>query len=217
MSKNNGGYMGQQIGKLGPAVGRRWRGMNVYAGYQKFVKNPRTEGQMAVRAKFGALASLSRCLRGATKKGLADIKTIWDGNNAFMHINWPAVSGATAPEVAISYADIVVSRGNLPGVSFGTPDFEEELTVKVPITGTNIDVPGAMESDLIYIIAYQPDLKQGILSTPVLRTSGDISLIVPAAWSGMRAHVWGFCVGAPNNEMPNEPSDSYFVGTGNIG
>ena len=216
MSKNNAGYMGQQIGKLGPAVGRRWRGMNVYSAYQKFVKDRKSESQLAVRAKFGAITSLSRCLRGATRMGLAGIKTLWDGNNAFVHLNWSAVSGATAQEVAISYADVVVSRGNLPSVNFGTPDFEEELTVKVPITGDNVDVPGSTASDLVYLIAYQPDLKQGILSTPVLRSSETISVTVPSAWSGMRAHVWGFCIGAPNNTVPNEPSDSCFVGTGNI-
>ncbi len=40
MSKNAGGYMGIQIGKLGPAVGSMWKGKNVYRSYNPFVKPP---------------------------------------------------------------------------------------------------------------------------------------------------------------------------------
>ncbi len=217
MSKNNGGYMGQQVGKLGPAVGRIWRGMNVYAGYQKFVKNPRTVDQLAVRAKFGTLASISRAMRAATKKGLAGIKTIWDGNNAFMHINWDAVSGATAAEVAVSYADLVVSRGNLPPVVFGSADFETPLTVKASFS-SNEELDGADASDEVYMLVYQADLKQAVLGAPVLRSSEGIDVLVPASWSGMRVHVYGFAVaGGMNEEMKGQTSDSTFIGTGNIG
>ena len=33
MSKNCKGYMGDQIGKLGPAVGSRWKGKMIYRAY----------------------------------------------------------------------------------------------------------------------------------------------------------------------------------------
>ena len=54
MSKNAGGYMGIQIGKLGPAVGSMWKGKNVYRSYNPFVKTPHTPGQQEQRASLSS-------------------------------------------------------------------------------------------------------------------------------------------------------------------
>ena len=56
MSKNSGGYMGVQVGKLGPAVGSMWKGRNIFRAYNPFVKNPRTEKQQLQRARFSVIA-----------------------------------------------------------------------------------------------------------------------------------------------------------------
>lgn len=51
MSKVSKGYMGEVIGKLGPAVGRQWKGKNVMSAYQKFPHNP---GKASVTAYCGS-------------------------------------------------------------------------------------------------------------------------------------------------------------------
>ena len=55
MSKYYQGYLGAQQGKLGNAVGRRWKGRNVMAVYQPQIHDPRTTAQQIVRARFGRL------------------------------------------------------------------------------------------------------------------------------------------------------------------
>ena len=66
MRKNSGGYMGIQIGKLGPAVGSMWKGRNVYRSYNPFVKNPRTPEQLKAREKFTILTQLARMFSPAS-------------------------------------------------------------------------------------------------------------------------------------------------------
>ena len=219
MAKNVGGYLGIQRGKLGGAVGRIWRGQQVYSVYTNAVKNPRTEAQQAVRAKFAALMKLCRTMQYGTKKGLIAVRTLWDNNNAFMHINWAAVSGATAQEVAISYADIKLSQGICPMPSTGTLDFEEELTVKVPTLDTS-DMPGANASDEIYYLIYQPDTNSATMKVDQRGSAaGEVAIQVPSAWSGMRVHVYAFAVAAIGDEVVHvgEPSDTIYCGSGNIG
>ena len=219
MAKNVGGYLGIQRGKLGGAVGRVWRGQQVYSVYTNAVKNPRTEAQQAVRAKFSALGKLCRALQYGTKKGLNGIRTIWDNNNAFMHINWDAVSGATAEEVAISYADVKLSQGICPAPIPGALDLEGEAVVKYPTTDTST-MPGASETDMLYTIVYQPNLNQAVMGVSLRGTGSAVTAVeVPAAWSGMRVQVYAFCVATEGDEVVHvgEPSDTVFVGTGNIG
>ena len=60
MSKNFKGYLGDQIGKLGTAVGRKWKRKMVYSAYQGKVKNPNTEEQQLVRARFALLGQHGR-------------------------------------------------------------------------------------------------------------------------------------------------------------
>lgn len=65
MSKNTQGYLGPQIGKLGPAVGFLWKGRNNYRSYNPFVRNPKTPAQVEARAKFKLLAQTARLLSQA--------------------------------------------------------------------------------------------------------------------------------------------------------
>lgn len=133
MSKNFKGYMGDQIGKLGTAVGRRWKNRMVYASYQGKVKNPRTDEQMAVRARFSALVELSKRFIDAYSKGMANYakqKGLTIGNQ-FFNSNWDAVTGDGGTSVAVDFSDIKLSLGSLKGVGFSSARFDETLTVKV--------------------------------------------------------------------------------------
>ena len=70
MSKYSQGYLGAQIGKLGNAVGRRWKGRNVMAVYQPQVHDARTDAQLLVRARFGRVGQLSGQFRQALLVGM---------------------------------------------------------------------------------------------------------------------------------------------------
>ena len=225
MSKNAQGYMGTQVGKLGTAVGRRFRGAQVYSAYQPFVRNPRTDGQKKQRKIFAQYAVMAKALMLTLRLGMKDaIKGTTRGvRNAFFHENWKrnVVTVTSGGELSINYGDMIVAKGGLAEVSFGNPDFDTAGQVKVdfethdPIAGEGVTYD---EDDMVYICAYQPDTQKCALSDGVKRSALSATLEVPAVWSGLRVHVYGFVVGKddPDFEFANVPSNSAYIGQGDI-
>ncbi len=221
MSKNWQGYMGIQVGKLGPAVGRIYRGEQVYSAYQPNVSNPRTEEQQANRARFSRLMGLTRAFVPVSALGLSAAA---EGagihyRNLFAKLNAGAVSVSLEPEVA--YGELVVSRGPAVGVVFGGATVESggRLTV---VYAANAETPGAGATDEVYVFAYGEGAGYGLMSAGTLRGAGRVEMELPSRWSGERVHVYGFVrtanVRAEWDErlrrrvQPHEVSGSTYVG-----
>lgn len=217
MSKNFKGYMGDQIGKLGPAVGRRWKGLMVYTAYQGHVSNPNTDSQKLVRARFGLLGSMASAFLPAIQLGLARraaSRKNTEGNN-FVSLNYGAVEGDNPGSLTVGYDELMLSTGHLTGVEFGTPSFTNPLEVSVAVTGANLDAPDAKATDRLVVAAYCPDMGQGVTSAGVAtRSDSSVTLHVPASWQGMNVHVYGF-VAAAGDRRP-EVSNTAYIGFGNI-
>lgn len=94
MSKNTQGYLGPQIGKLGPAVGFLWKGRNIFRSYNPFVRNPKTPAQVEARAKFKLLAQTARLLSQAVDRVLVGRKYLHLTKNilifadVFVYLKW---------------------------------------------------------------------------------------------------------------------------------
>lgn len=225
MSKNVKGYMGIQVGKLGPAVGKIFRGKQVYAAYNSIVNNPKTKRQLGVRKVFTAYVEMAKALYLTLLVGMKEaIKgTSRDVRNAFFHENYKrnVVTLTSGGELSVNYGDMIVSKGGLALVEFGNPDFDTAaqvtatFTTPEPAAGDGIIYD---EDDLVYLCVYQPDTKKSALSEGVKRSSEHITCEVPAAWSGLRVHVYGFVVGKddPDYMYQNMPSDSAYLGSGDI-
>lgn len=216
MSKNFKGYMGDQIGKLGTAVGRRWKRKMVYSSYQGKVHNPRTEEQVSVRLRFGALSKLASAFLSAIDKGfkkMSELRQTTTGN-CFISRNYSAVTLDEGGMVDVHFSNLTVSDGSLPAVTFGTADFSEPETVSVHFQG-NGDQPNTDPNDKVYLFAYQPDLNQGMLSAAVQRSQATARITVPSTWQGMQVHLYGFAVG-DGNKKRGVASESDYVGSGTI-
>lgn len=215
MAKAYQGINGQFSGKVGPNVGRVRSGVQMLSIYQPKVRNPKTEKQLLHRAHFSLLGIVSRAFLPATKIGFAKAKgKLGSGFSHFMKKNWDAVSGSTPAEMDVDYAQLTVSDGLLPMPGFGSARMDEALTVDVSFT-PNSDDEGASAADKVYIFVYQADGNVGVLSKPVLRSTGAVSMTVPIAWSGLKVHVYGFAVGdGPNNAEVR--SESAYLGNGTI-
>ena len=219
MSKYSQGYMGDQIGKLGPAVGFRWKGRAVMRAYLKHIANPNTLAQRIVRARFRVLTQMASAFSRATVIGLNDVakeNAITEGN-AFFKLNYSRVTAISPDEVTVSYSGLKVSQGNLTGVTFGAVDYGEgeHLHLSVAMTG-NSDAPDADASDKVYVFAYCPELSQGVLSLPALRSAAQVSMALPASWDGMDIHVYGFTVGAKEGLNLGKKSGTTYCGTGEV-
>lgn len=199
MSKNFKGYMGDQIGKLGTAVGRRWKRKMVYASYQGRVRNPRTESQTLVRARFSMLTEVAAIFQSAARKGLHHMAESRQTTecNCFVTLNYNKVNGTTPGALTLDPSTLVTSFGHLTGVVFNTNIDVTSVpnTVGVTVSDGNTSAQDASTSDSVYVFVYCPDANGGVLSVAAARAAGKIEVPVPASWSGLDVHVYGFTVG----------------------
>lgn len=223
MSKNMKGVLGEQFGKVGPVVARKFRTENVYSAYQKNVSNPRTEAQQIQRMKFKALSELAHNFAcGAIFGFRAAAKgTNKSPRNLFQKTNWPMIEANTLDSMRIDYTGMSVSKGGLDNVAFGTPSFDTPGSVKVTFVNSFVACQQTT-NDKVYVYIYCPDAKTGVLSEGVKRNEATITVQVPAYWMGLRVHVYGFCrnEGQAVEEFgiaAGEASPTQYCGSGDIG
>lgn len=201
--------------KVGDGVTRRWRGLKVVAAYNPKPKNPQTIPQQTNRGRFGMLSEFARCLANAIDTAMAYqlrnskvFPRAW-----FMKTNKGIVTPSGAG-FAVSYADAKISKGTLPGVLFGSADFDTPQQIEVSFE-TNEGVDGVSLNDRVYLAVYNPSTEMAVLSAPAKRSAQNISVMVPASWGGMAVHLWGFVL-SENTDVDVKVSDSVYIGTGNI-
>lgn len=160
-----------------------------------------TKEQKSVRTKFLAITGLATAFKNtaigllpAAKSNRITLR------NMFTKTNYRCVSATATQagdiEANTDFTLLQVAKGSTPLVSFGSPQFDEPLTVAVNF-GANTDMPGASASDLVYIVVYNPGDNRCMISTPVRRdvAGSAISVQVPNAWNGETVHVYGFTQG----------------------
>lgn len=201
--------------KVGDGVTRRWRGLKVVAAYNPSPKNPQTDSQQTNRGKFGMLSMFARCLANAI-----DTAMTYQLRNSkvfprawFMKTNKGIVTPSGSGFV-LAYADAKISKGTLPGVIFGSPDFDTPQQVDVSFE-SNEELDGTSLDDRVYIAVYNPTAEAAVLSAPVKRSAGLANLMVPSVWGGQVVHLWGFVL-SEATDVDVKVSDSMYIGTGTI-
>lgn len=210
------GYLSPIRNKLGNAVGRKWRTLDILSVYNGRPRNPRSAAQQTQRAKFAFIATMARAFAPAVNLGF---KAICDGTpipqrSMFIKKNIQHVDATDVANPTIDYPEVVIAEGGLPAAGYGAPSFADPLSVEVPLTNTS-DAPGADPRDKVYLFVYCPSLTTGILSAPKVRGDESVAVNVPSTWVGTRVHVWGFAIGAGPDNM-GVISNSSMLGQGTI-
>ena len=211
------GYLSPIKNKLGNAVGRKWRTLDVLSAYNGHPRNPRTEAQQIQRGRFGTAAMLAGAFGDAVLLGFEAVckGTKIPQKSFFIKKNWPNITSDTPGSVTIDYAELVIAQGTLVKPAMGTPTFNDPREVAV----TNTDNSGtgnALATDYLYVFVYSPEASAGILSSGNKRADASVTVTVPAAWDGHRVHVWGFAYGDPTKDNAGLVSGSTYLGTGSI-
>lgn len=216
MAIYNAGYLSPFKNKLGNAVGRKWRTLDVIAVYNGTPRNPDTEAQKRVRVRMKDISKLAAKCSTFLKRGFT---TVCEGTKVpprakFIQVNWENVQ-ATSPSVTnISYADLKFSNGGLPVPSCSTADFSNPLQVNVDMTDTS-DMEGADNHDIIYMGVINSDYNQFVNAEPVTRSDEQIVAEVPSTWNGCHCHVYVFAVG-DGHANKGVTSETVYCGTGTI-
>lgn len=216
MAIYNAGYLSPIRKKLGNAVGRKWRNLDVLSVYQPNVRNPKTSAQQINRYRFGAL---SRIAMNVATTLLLGFEAVTRGTKVpvrsyFIKENWSKVTATSAGVVTVNYTDLVFSKGGLPLVQFGNPSFSGVLEVVVPLADSG-SATGADPNDDAYMLVYDVDNGESILSEPKRRSDEEIVVRVPGYWNGHHVHCYGFGIGG-GTENKGIISNTRYLGTGVI-
>lgn len=213
MAINNGGVYGRNRNKAGGVVWFKWNALQVFREYVAQISNPRTDKQQIVRARFKECMRIARMARRALNVAMHSIcrsmsTTVYGW---CVKKNWEAVSASSPDNVTINWAVIKVSEGNCDEVTWGAVDWgaEEHLTIAATFAGNVGQTNDA--DDEVYILAVVPELNQSLLSSPTVRSAGEITLTCPAGWNGLTVHLYGFTV-SKSEESMGMPSDSAYIG-----
>lgn len=203
MSKNANGYMGIQVGKLGPAVGFMWKGKNIYRAYNPFAKDANTPKQQLQRALFRVISKTSRLLSPAINLGYAykanSLHTTTRG--LFVKDNFQYTSGDSPENVEIDLSKLTVSDGPLTPPIFGTPAYNpSNACVDIPFVG-NVGIGCALDNDEIMVYGFCPDLEMATFTSAAREATDPLSLPVPDAFRGHDVYIYGFAA-----TMVDEPT-----------
>ena len=178
---------------------------------------PRTEQQEAVRRRFVACSKLASTFLQSNALGFRKYAAGEQSTeeNAFMKLNMPAVAIDGSGVITVAYNNVVTPKGPLPKAVFGQADFSTSGVVSVPFDG-NVDAARASGADNVYLVVYSPDIDALVVSTPARRSASAVTCELPASWTSLAVHVWGFAVGNAAGAYRDTPSDSAYIGTGEV-
>lgn len=215
------GYLSPVRNKLGNAVGRKWRTLDVLSVYNGRPRNPRTVAQQSARMKFGALANLAMSFSPAAKIGF---KPMCDGTpiperSMFIRKNYETVEvqmqDGRPVGCTVDYSAIVISDGRLAEPVLANATFTNPMEVDVAQTDTT-GAEGALATDIVRLFVYSPEAGTGVLGATDGRDTSTLKVMVPNYMNGHRVHVWGFCYGKTGTDNAGKVSKSLYLGTGTI-
>ena len=215
MAIYNAGYLSPIRKKLGNAVGRKWRSLDVLAVYQPFVHNPRTESQQLIRTRFGKLAKLAMMLSAGVNKGFEEIckGTKVPQRSMFIKKNWSHVHADVPGSSTVDWEDLTIAQGGLALPAIGALTAPSALVIKLALSDDGQGDPTVIDpADEFYLVLANPSKSMGLISQSVHRVEEDIDMHVPANWVGDRLHAYIFAIGKGNQDL-GKISNSVYAGS----
>lgn len=151
MGKINQGILGGVSGQVGNVIGGTWKGIDYLRIKPSSVANPRTEGQVDQRSKFGTVLRFLQPLTEFLRVGFKLYSKQMTQFNAAMSYNLNNGITGAYPNFMIDYATALVSRGNLKGAADGAATSPSAGNVEVTWTD-NSGRGSAKETDKSLIV-----------------------------------------------------------------
>ena len=165
--------------------------------------DPKTTKQLAQRAKFGFVNHEMGCMHNL-------FKITFGGNQGVHHgisLAFKAVTGAY-PNYSIDFTKLIISSGTLDVTGNVTAVKTVGTTVKVD-WDTTVGFQ-SHEEDGVNLVFMNELNRVGVLKQNIAtRTTGDITVELPAIWANLEIHCWMF-FSSPDGSMN---SNSQYVGT----
>lgn len=199
MAKYYAGYLSPIKNKLGNAVGRRWRNLDVLAVYQPNVKNPRTSKQRAQRNRLGFTSRLARSLNPVISITLARVCA---GTKTFPRAKFVSlnIKNTTTSGTIDRWQDVILSDGKMLNPSFGAATATANNGVS--ITWAEQDLHEALpdadtDACKVTFVVYNSIKMQVVSSRPAAVSAESATVVCPGAWIGDTCQVYAYtqCLG----------------------
>lgn len=208
MAKIDQGYMGGFRGKLGPAVGYRWRGRWCVRTLPARVRNPRTEAQQAHRMEFRAMVRLAGRFRPAVNVGFHALAL--EGGmtecNLFVHRNHRCLTAG-----GLDYGRLEVSRGPVAPVGPAPWQVDAQGVLRVAWERNPLRRQASAD-DTVRLFVYNATLGQGLALLAAARRARRLEALLPDGWGAMELHLYVFV-----QDAQGRVSDSAYVPRGAVG
>ena len=165
-----------ESGKLGNKIYYTWHGRQCERSMPTHVANPQTPEQQSHRNAFATISKLSSYFKGAHLIGLHWL-SVREHNSTyalFRKLN----KDCFTPDGDIDYPHVIVSKGSVPMVSITSAGISDGL---LSVTFDSRSYGGAA-TDELYLFVYCPALCVGRLATPVPRSTGKVTAVLPDEW-----------------------------------
>jgi hypothetical protein len=215
MGKQLGGINGPYMGKIGNVVGYQWRGMWVTRAMPAEFHDAKSERQLEQRGRFKAMVRFAARLKDILRIGLnqSAMKLHKTECNYFQMINKDRLSW-NGEDLNVDYEHLRLSEGPVAPVAFHIES--EELRIKneelVIAFEKNPEHRNCSSSDHVYVAAICGGRCEAVLSLPVYRRMGKITISLPTTWDGEEVHLYGFV-----QDSAGRCSESTYIGRHHAG
>ena len=193
MGRINKGILGGFSGKVGNVVGGNWKGIDYMRSKGKSGNTNATAAQLAQQLKFGLAIRFVKSISGLVSVGFNNLAKKQTGANSAVSYILKNAIGGTYPTFSIVYADVLISRGDLPNVLAPSVTMEDASQLVFNWTdnsGVGIAKPG----DRVILAAYCPATDQCIYTTGSAARSALTDALNLASFSGQAVHTYIGCI-----------------------
>lgn len=210
------GIHGGFKGRVGNVVGSSWKGLDVMKIRPASVANPNTRRQRDQRSRFGLMARFLNAQRRLVRIGFRPYAVKMTPVNAAMSYNIAAALTGDYPDYSINYSKVLLSRGDLPGMTAPVLSFVDPLTVTLAWTD-NSSAEGAHATDKLHVSIYHAETNKSLgFIACAERSDALCSLTIPAEWSARHVEVFTFFLaesGVGATEISAQLSDTAYAGS----
>lgn len=209
------GILGGVSGKVGTVVGSSWKGISYLRALPTSVANPRTAAQVKNRTILSLIVKILRTCTSIVRIGFSAFAVKMSAFNAAMAYNFRQAIISDSNGVAVDYARLMFSLGNLPEAE--NADCQSMEPHKLSFTwDDNSDEPGASPFDTALIVVYNPEKGSSVIrNTGIVRSDTQATLEVPPGFSGDEVHCYiGFVSATPGTggRLRDAISNSSYAG-----
>lgn len=192
MAKLENGYLGGFIGKLGNAVGYRWKSRWCVRSMPLHPHKSNTVPQQKQRKIFGEEVRLAGRMSWAVNIGLKPMsdKLCMTPHNVFVKINQKAFSLVDG-QLIVDYPTLSISSGPVAPVALTEATVDELNVLNVKFDKNPLHL-ASNKYDKVFIWAWCPEIETGYLLNSVYRRELKASALLPSLMAGKELHVYAF-------------------------